>query len=71
MPLTRAPATRNTSIMPSQQPKSTQGPGTYQRMNAEHAQKNARAEECQCGRNRHKKTAGWGRSPIRRFFYEI
>lgn len=28
MPLTRVPATRNTSIMPSQQPKSTQGPGT-------------------------------------------
>ena len=28
MPLTQAPATRNTSIMPSQQPKSTQGPGT-------------------------------------------
>ena len=27
MPLTRAPATRNTSIMPSQQPKSVQGPG--------------------------------------------
>ncbi len=27
MPLTRVPATRNTSIMPSQQPKSVQGPG--------------------------------------------
>ncbi len=27
MPLTQAPATRNTSIMPSQQPKSVQGPG--------------------------------------------
>lgn len=28
MPLTQAPATRNTSIMPSQQPKSVQGTGT-------------------------------------------
>ncbi len=57
MPLTQAPATRNTSIMPSQQPKSVQGTGTCHH-------ENIRQQEAGSGTNSgHKKPPDGGTPP--------
>jgi len=66
MPLTREPATRNISIMPSQQPKSTQGTGTCHHENIH--QQEADSKHTKGGK---KTPAGGGPPPPGRFFYEI
>lgn len=64
MPLTRVPATRNTSIMPSQQPKSVQGPGICHH-------ENIQRQEAGSGINSgHKKPPDRG-APHPAVFYEI